>query len=754
MANQLPSVARGMKTKKGGSPMHFLRVLGYSKAYRRYLIPAILCIVMVAMTYSINIAALLPIIEGITGVDGLPTWIREAIVAERLGLQLGTAKIGQSESELLKGGSGVRVLRINDEEIVGDRLSPEDRIIGIGDQQVDRAELLKQLAEWPDEGSNEKHVVLLVLTPNEAAPKRVEITPAPVSRAFRLARDVANRLPQEATPSDRLSTLTVIVVVVLIIAMIGAASRFGGEYLIALVAARTVIAIRRQMYRKVLRLPTAHFAQHGTSDIISRFVQDSQDIYRGLNFVFAKGVREPLKAIFVFAFAIYLDPKITLVTVIAAPFAALLIRKLGKLIRKANKRMLEGYGRMLGALEGALSGIRVVKGYGMESYERRHLFAIDMAILKQQLRIARIEAVSSPIFETVGRIVASIAILYFANLMFEGDMNFSKFAAMAGAMAAIFDPIRKMSNMYNRVQRANAAAERVFEVLALREEEPDAAAKSALPLISKSIEFRNIRFTYPGAEIPALDEISLTVKSGERVAFVGPNGSGKTTLLSMLMRFFEPDEGAILVDGRDVREFTISSLRQQMSLITQDTIMFADTIANNIAYADDELIRRLALQRRHPDRNYVNESQHQRIVDAARAAYADEFIREKPQQYETLIGEHGANLSGGQKQRIAIARAFLRNAPIFIFDEATSQVDMESEQKIHDAVEKFLKGRTAFIIAHRLSTILQADRIAVMDRGRIIDIGRHDDLVKRCGVYRSLFGATDTDPSPEHRVRK
>ena len=248
-------------------------------------------------------------------------------------------------------------------------------------------------------------------------------------------------------------------------------------------------------------------------------------------------------------------------------------------------------------------------------------------------------------------------------------------------------------------------------------------------------------FTYPGSDRPALNGVSLVVKRGERVAFVGPNGSGKTTLLSLLIRFFDPDEGQLLFDGRDASEHSLSSLRRQMSLITQDTVIFADTIANNVAYGDDRLLRRIVLKKRHPDRNYHFDSEEQRIVDAAKAAHADDFIRQKPDGYNTYVGEHGITLSGGQKQRIAIARAILRNAPIFIFDEATSQIDAESEQKIHDAVEKFLQGRTALIIAHRFSTILQADRIVVMDQGRIVDSGPHSELIKRCELYQSLYGS-------------
>jgi ABC-type multidrug transport system fused ATPase/permease subunit len=307
-------------------------------------------------------------------------------------------------------------------------------------------------------------------------------------------------------------------------------------------------------------------------------------------------------------------------------------------------------------------------------------------------------------------------------------------------MAAIFDPVRKMSSFYNRLQSANAAMDRVFEVINLQEESTHSnGTMRSLPPFGGSIEFRNVTFKYPGTDVPAIDHVNLTIRCGERVAIVGPNGSGKTTLVSLILRFFEAQEGEIIIDGQNVRDFAIASVRRQMSLLTQDTVIFADTIANNIAYGDDRLLRRRVLQRRHPERKYHLNGQEERITAAAKAAFADEFIREKPEGYDTLVGEHGTTLSGGQKQRLSIARAILRNAPIFIFDEATSQIDSESEHKIHDAVERFLEGRTALIIAHRFSTILQADRIVVMDRGQIVDSGKHDELIARCQLYQNLY---------------
>ncbi|MFQ5429296.1 MAG: ABC transporter transmembrane domain-containing protein [Phycisphaerae bacterium] len=718
-----PPSTRGVITKKGSSPLHFLRVLRYSKPFMRYLYPALACVVFVALTYSLNIMALLPAIKIIAGEQGIPSWVHQLITEDRLDIKL-------AEGKLL-------FVKVSDESPLKGKVRLGDRITSVDGRAGAPAALLHTLAAAPAGES-----LRLGLVRAEGGQSfEVEVTPGPVSFLYQSAQRVVTWLPPGETTDAKMKTLFILMMGVLALGIVGAVCRFFGEYLISLVAGRTVLVLRRRMYERTLQLPVSRFATHGVSDLISRFVQDSQDIYRGLTFVFAKSLREPLKAIFVFAVAMIIDWRITLIAVIGAPLAGLLIRKFGRLIRKANRRLLADYGRMLAALEGALTGIRVVKGYAMERHERRHLAAVDQQILKQQLKIARTEAMSSPIFETVGRIAATIAILYFAHLMFEGSMTFSKFGTLGACMAGMFDPVRKMSSFYNRMQRANAALDRVFEVIDMPIQVEDDHDKPALPPLSDRIEFRNIVFTYPGADKPALDGVDLVIRRGERVAFVGPNGAGKTTFASLLMRFFDPDSGQVLFDGRDLREFSLASLRRQMSLITQETIIFADTIANNIAYGDERVLRRSVLQRRHPERNYHFEDDLRRIVQAAEAAFADEFIREKPQGYDTYVGEHGATLSGGQRQRMAIARAILRNAPIFIFDEATSQIDADSENKIHDAVERFLKGRTALIIAHRFSTILQADRIVVMDRGRIVDQGPHEDLIRRCKLYQSLYGS-------------
>ncbi len=733
MALAGPSGTRAA-TAGQGTAQRLRRIWRYAWSQKRYLVPGCLCVVIVAATYSINIMALLPTIHLIAGQQGVPSWIHQGIAERRLNAVFDfDAAAGE-----------VRVAKRPSNALLPQTIKRNFVLTKVDAAALTPGKLFNALAYLED-----GREVALTFLDRDKQPVTVHVLPEPLKFSDWWLRRGAALLPQGSSADDRLDTLKIIVTIVVLISVVGGASRFFAEYLIALTAACVVLMLRKRMYYRVLRLPVSKFATHGVSDLVSRFVQDSQDIYRGLNFLFAKSLREPLKAIFVFCVALVIDWRLTLITAIAAPVGGYLIRRLGKMIRKANKRLLENYGRMLSALQGTLTGIRVVKGYTMETFERQRLHLLDKQMLRQQMKIERIDALSSPLFEFVGQIVAALAILYFANQMLNGLMEFSKFATLAACMAGMFDPVRKMSSFYNRFQTANAAMDRVFEIIDMADEvSPGPSKPIPAPPFSDRIEFRDVTYTYPGATSPALNGINLTIRRGERVAFVGPNGSGKTTLLSLLMRFFEQQEGTILIDGRDLRDLSIASLRRQMSLLTQDTVIFADTIAHNIAYGDGRLLRKLILRQRHPERRYDFAGQEDRIVAAARAAYADEFIREKPQGYDSYVGEHGVTLSGGQKQRIAIARAILRNAPIFIFDEATSQVDSESEQRIHDAVEKFLEGRTALIIAHRFSTILQADRIVVMDRGRIVDSGRHDELIRRCRLYQSLYGTQIIEDAP------
>jgi ATP-binding cassette, subfamily B, bacterial MsbA len=375
---------------------------------------------------------------------------------------------------------------------------------------------------------------------------------------------------------------------------------------------------------------------------------------------------------------------------------------------------------MLSRLEAVLTGMRVVKAYGREHYERRRLHQIDRHLLRQQLRMGFIEAMTSPAIEVLGFLFGAGAILFFSRAMFDQPDSSPEFITMLVCLAAVFDPLRKLSSVYPKLQRANAASQRIFEVIDSDSEYGHDQEYPHITPLKETIRFENVTFTYPKAARPAVRDVSFEVRKGETIGLVGPNGSGKTTLASLLARFFPLDSGRILIDGQDIARVRLRSLRSQFSIITQESVIFPDSLRTNIAYgrpdATDEQIR-----------------------EAARKAFADEFIEQLPEGYESVVGEHGATLSGGQRQRLAIARAILRDAPILIFDEATSQVDPESEQKIHQALQNFLEGRTAFVIAHRFSTIANADRIVVMDDGQVVDLGPHDELIARCALYQRLY---------------
>lgn len=395
-------------------------------------------------------------------------------------------------------------------------------------------------------------------------------------------------------------------------------------------------------------------------------------------------------------------------------------------MRRASRAALQKSSTMLGQIEGTLVGIRVVKAAGAERFERRRYAQIMNTLRGEQLKMARYEALSTPAMEQVTMLLAGIVLIFASYLLFvRKTLDQSEFLVFLACMAGIGESLRRVSKLNSVLARSNAAAARIFETLdmAVERSRRDAAGRVKLLPIQRDIQFDDLTFAYANTSSPAVQDVSLTVSKGQSVAIVGRNGSGKTTLLALLPRFFDPQGGRILIDGIDIRRATLRSLRSQISIVTQEAVIFPGTIAQNIAYGDPRPIEKIRGE----------------IEQAAKRAFCHDFIMEKPQAYDTPLEGLGAQLSGGQRQRLNIARAILRRSPILILDEATSQVDAESEHLIQKAIESIMHERTTFVIAHRFSTILSADSIVVMDRGRIVGTGKHEELIATCPTYKQLY---------------
>jgi len=524
----------------------------------------------------------------------------------------------------------------------------------------------------------------------------------------------------QPTPADRLRDLLVLLGVLVGVNIVGNVLRCLSQYLILNASNRMMMDLRRRMYRKALRVPLTELSGD-VSNRVNQFMSDVREVFLGVTTLFGKVAREPLKAICVLIVAIFLDARLTLVVLAIAPIAVVLLWYFGRKVRKATVRLLQGYGQMLGGLEETLQGVEVVKGYGREGYERRRMWHIERRMLKQMLRLAWIEALSSPLIEVAGILVTSAGIVWLAMRTFHGEISPAHFMTMVALLAALLDPVRKVANVYNMVQRAGAASMRVWGFLDEPEETSPPQARRLAGTAPRPVRFEQITFRYTETqEPPALDDVSLDVRPGECLAIVGPNGSGKSTLVKMLPRLLEPQRGRVTIDGIDVRELSLRDLRLQIAVVAQKPVIFARSVRENIAYGN-------------PDADLAQ------VQAAARQAYAAEFIEQWPEQYEASVGEFGSTMSGGQRQRLSIARAFLKPASILIFDEATSEIDAESERKIHAALNELRRGKTTFLIAHRHTVMDMAERIVVMDAGRIVDVGTHAELIARCPLYVALY---------------
>ncbi len=499
--------------------------------------------------------------------------------------------------------------------------------------------------------------------------------------------------------------------------------RGGSEYLSNVLMWRigvgAVVDLRQRLYDHILVQSSEFFTEHPTNTLTTHIISDAERVQVAVSSLLADFLREALTFIALFLLVFILNWRLTLAVLLVGPLIYWLTGKFGRRLRSIAHSTQEGTEDVLDLAQETISGNRIVKAFGMEQFEQRRFRTALVHLARTQVRAARVVYLSSPILELVGVLIAAAFLLYAQRLTASGLMTIGTFAAYIVAMLQMYDPLRKLSRIQNYFQQSFAATSRIYALLDTHTEKQDRPDAVALQPLRDSIEFRNVSFKYGDSSDWIIRDVSLAVRRGEVVALVGLSGAGKSTLTNLLMRFYDAGEGEIRIDGVNVCDATLASLRGQIALVTQEVILFNDTIQSNIGYGRPDVGR-------------------QQIERAARAAYAHDFIMERG-GYDTIIGERGVKLSGGERQRLAIARALLKDAPVLILDEATSALDTQSERLVQKALSNLMQGRTTIVIAHRLTTIHSANKIVVLHRGHVVDTGTHAELMSRGGIYRELY---------------
>jgi len=524
-------------------------------------------------------------------------------------------------------------------------------------------------------------------------------------------------------PAGQFAGFASVLGAILVLVVIGSAARFVQQSCIIATSIRVIARVRQQAFARLIHTPLELVLTQGVADNTSRVMGDTAVMVRGIIALMGKAVRDVLMGVVMLLIAFIHDWKLTLLFLIALPIIFGLTGKFGRKLRRATKYAMRSYGQMIGVMTESLKGARVVKVHTAEGHERRRFNDVNRKVLAQEMRARTVRALASPVIESIAIVavmgVALIAAYYAFNAEGTDPSDVAKVLLLLGAAGAAMRPL---ANLNNDLQQAAAGATRIREILNYPVERHARAGGGklrSLPRHRESVRFEQVRYRYPGADADALDGVTLDVPFDSTTAVVGPNGSGKSTLLALIPQLLQATAGRVTIDGADLAQVSLRSLRRQIAVVTQDTILFKGTLAKNIAYG-------------------LRGAPRDAVERAARAANAWDFISDLPDGLDTRLAEGGEGLSGGQKQRLCIARAILRDPAILILDEATSQIDADSEAKINAAIKAASKGRTTFVIAHRLSTVIDADRIVVMADGRIVDAGTHTQLLERCELYQTL----------------